>query len=181
MSLLEEIVRAGDARLSTPCAEIEEITDEVRDLAYHMLDVMYAASGCGLAAPQIGKLVRMVVIDVDYDGEDERTKEPYVLINPVITTLDGDEVTNQEGCLSFPGISVPVKRPEHIVVEAYNLDGELMEYEAHGNLMAICLQHEIDHINGTTMVDHLSVLEKAEALKRTAEAAAQGACPGSVE
>ncbi|WP_058270485.1 peptide deformylase [Olsenella massiliensis] len=175
MAGLNDIVRAPDERLSTACAPVETIDDATRALAGRMLEDMYAADGCGLAAPQIGELVQMIVIDVDYaDGP----RNPYVLVNPRVIVADGPERTTSEGCLSFPGISVGVTRPSHVVVEATNLDGELMRYEAQDNLLAVCLQHEIDHLRGVTMVDHLSPLRRVSALRAYQEALAAGARPG---
>ena len=178
MADLADIVLSPDPRLSQVCEPISEITPEICELAKRMLDDMYEAYGCGLAAPQVGELLRMVVIDVDWAVD--APKNPYVLINPEIVVADGDEREYDEGCLSFPGISVTVTRPSHVIVEAYNLDGDLMRYEASDNLMAICLQHEIDHLNGVTMVDHLSPLKKMQAMKSYREALEAGAQPGDV-
>lgn len=173
----EEVVVAPDNRLKTECAPIDEITPEIRALSEHMLDVMYATEGCGLAAPQVGELIQLVVIDVDY-ADPKGKKNPYVLVNPRIVVADGEEHELAEGCLSFPGISVRVKRPSHVIVEAANLDGDVMRYEASNNLLAICLQHEIDHLHGVTMIDHLSPARRMVALRELAEAKAAGARPG---
>ena len=171
----DDIVVAPDKRLKTECAPIEEITPEIRELAKRMLDDMYATEGCGLAAPQVGELLQMVVIDVDYT---ERKRNPYVLINPEIVVADGEEREFPEGCLSFPGITVRVTRPSHVVVRARDLDGDLMQYEARDNLMAVCLQHEIDHLHGVTMLDHLRPLKRAAKMHELEEALAAGARPG---
>lgn len=175
MSAFEEIVTAPDNRLKTECAPILEIDNKIRLLAKRMLDDMYATEGVGLAAPQVGELVQMVVIDVDYPNG---KKNPYVLINPKIVVADGPEVEGPEGCLSFPGITVQVKRPSHVVVEAQNLGGDMMRYEARDNLMAVCLQHEIDHLHGVTMIDHLSPAQRFAAMRDYQEAKATGALPG---
>ena len=180
MKELEEIVLSPDPRLSQECAPIEEIDDEVRALAKRMLKVMYAADGCGLAGPQVGEMRQIVVIDVDWAGKGSK-KNPYVLINPRVVTADGPETEGSEGCLSFPGVSVRVKRPSHVVVQAKNLDGDLMQYEASDNLMAVCLQHEIDHVHGVTMFDHLAPMARAEAERDYEEALAAGARPGDTE
>lgn len=177
MSAIDDIVLSPDDRLKTECAPIEKIDEGVRKLAKRMLKDMYAADGCGLAAPQVGELVQLVVIDVDYAGEGTK-KNPYVLINPKIVAADGPERTYGEGCLSFPGITVEVKRPSHVVVQARNLDGDLMQYEAEGNLMAVCLQHEIDHLHGVTMLERLSPTQRLEAIKEYQAALAAGARPG---
>lgn len=180
MNELKEIVLSPDPRLSQECAPIETIDDEVRALAKRMLKVMYAADGCGLAGPQVGEMRQIVVIDVDYAGKNSK-KNPYVLINPKVVTADGPEKEGSEGCLSFPGVSVSVSRPSHVVVQARNLDGDLMQYEAEGNLMAVCLQHEIDHIHGVTMFDHLAPIARAQAEREYEEALAAGARPGDTE
>ena len=175
MAAADDIVLAPDNRLATKCEPIDEITDEIRALASKMLEDMYATDGCGLAAPQVGALVQMVVIDVDYT---RNKRNPYVLINPKIVVADGEERETAEGCLSFPGITCHISRPSHVVVEARNLDGDLMRYEARDNLMAVCLQHEIDHLNGVTMVDHLRPLQRAKTMLDYQQALAEGARPG---
>ena len=179
MSAIYDIVLSPDDRLKTECAPIEKIDDGVKKLAKRMLKDMYAADGCGLAAPQVGELVQLVVIDVDYAGEGTK-KNPYVLINPKIVAADGPERAYGEGCLSFPGITVEVKRPSHVVVQARNLDGDLMQYEARDNLLAVCLQHEIDHLHGVTMIDHLRPSQRMEAIAAFQQAIEQGAVPGDV-
>lgn len=174
--LADDIVVAPDERLKTECAPITEITPEIRALAERMAADMYATDGCGIAAPQVGELVQLVVVDCDYVDTDNRN--PYVLINPEILVADGEEHELSEGCLSFPGITVRVKRPSHVVVQARNLDGDLMRYEARNNLLAVCLQHEIDHLHGVTMLDHLSARDRMVAMRSLAEAKAAGARPG---
>ncbi len=180
MGLLDDIVLSPNEALTSECAPVETIDRDIKKLADRMLKIMYAAEGCGLAAPQVGVLKQLVVIDCDYEGKGSK-KNPYVLINPVIVTADGAERDFEEGCLSFPGIHVTVTRPSHVVVQAYDLNGDLMQYEAEGNLMAVCLQHEIDHLHGVTMVDHLSPMKRAEAMRAYDEAVAAGAMPGETE
>ena len=175
MSGIDDIVLSPDPRLKQECAPITEITPEVRELAERMLEDMYAADGCGLAAPQVGELVQMVVIDVDWAGGD---KNPYVLINPRIVESSEETRPFEEGCLSFPGITVEVERPVGVVVHAENLDGDTMRYEASDNLLAVCLQHEIDHLHGVTMVDHLPLLKRMSKLREVERAIAAGARPG---
>ncbi|MEE8703845.1 MAG: peptide deformylase [Olsenella sp.] len=177
MSGLDDIVVAPNECLKTECAPVERIDAKVRQLARRMLKDMYAADGCGLAAPQVGELVQLVVIDVDYGAG---KKNPYVLINPKVVVADGEERENGEGCLSFPGITVPVSRPTHVVVQALNLDGDLMQYEARDNLLAMCLQHEIDHLHGVTMLDHLTPAQRVRAVAAYQDALARGARPGEV-
>ncbi len=178
-SMLDEIVLMGDPVLKSETAPIETIDDEIKELANHMLDVMYAAEGCGLAAPQIGKSVSMVVIDCDWG--DGTAKNPYVLINPQIIDADGEPMMGSEGCLSFPGISVDVGRPSHVVVHAQNLDGDTMRYEAEGSLMARCLQHEIDHLHGVTMLDHLGPMARMKAKGQVEAAIKEGVRPGETD
>ena len=179
MSVADDIVVGFDERLSTECAPVETIDGHIRELARRMLDDMYATEGVGLAAPQVGELIQLIVIDVDY-AEPGGQKNPYVLINPVIVVKDGPERTTGEGCLSFPGITCPVSRPSHVVVRARNLDGDLMQYEARDTLFAVCLQHEIDHLHGVTMIDHLHPSQRAEAIQEFELALENGAKPGDV-
>ena len=180
MGLLDDIVFSPSEVLAAECEPIQTIDRDVKKLADRMLKIMYAAEGCGLAAPQVGVTKQLVVIDCDYEGRGSK-KNPYVLINPKVVTADGEPRDFQEGCLSFPGISVTVTRPSHVVVQAYDLNGDLLQYEAEGNLMAVCLQHEIDHLHGKTMVDHLTPMKRAEAMRAYDEAIASGARPGETE
>lgn len=175
----EDIVIAPDDRLRTECAPVEEITPEIVELVARMERDMYATDGVGIAAPQVGELVQVVVIDTD-SVNPNKGRNPYVLINPTIVVADGDERELAEGCLSFPGVTVRVTRPSHVVVQALNLDGKLMQYEARDNLLAVCLQHEIDHIHGVTMIDHLSPLQRMDALRQLREAKEAGVLPGEV-
>lgn len=168
MAIGDDILTFPDDRLTTECSPVAEVTDGIRSLARRMLKSMYATGGVGLAAPQIGELIQLVVIDVDYAEEGGR-RNPYVLINPKVVVADGEERTTEEGCLSFPDVAVSVTRPSHVVVEARNLDWDLMRYEATGNLMAVCLQHEIDHLHGITMFDRLRPLQRMRRLREYEE------------
>ncbi|QWT17144.1 peptide deformylase [Collinsella sp. zg1085] len=176
---LNGIVLSPDPRLKTECAPIEEITPEIRELAESMKQTMFEDGGVGLAAPQVGALVQMVLVDTEYSSAEDY--DPYVLINPVIVEKSDTMQTSCEGCLSIPGITVEIARPDHVVVEAYNLDGELMVYEASNDLFCVCLQHEIDHLHGITMFDHLAPAARARALREYQEALARGAKPGDTE
>lgn len=177
MNELEDIVLSPDPRLSEECEPIETIDAEVKKLAKRMLRDMYAADGCGLAGPQVGAMRQIVVIDCDYG---QGKKNPYVLINPKVVVADGENRESGEGCLSFPGITVPVTRPSHVVVQALDLDGNLMQYEAADNLLTICLQHEIDHVHGVTMIDHLTPSQRVTAMREYHDALEAGARPGDV-
>lgn len=146
----------GDKILREKALPIEQITDVERKLAEDMLVTMYALpNGVGLAAPQVGVLKRLVVIDMN---REDLSSKPLVLINPEIHTLEG-EVTVEEGCLSIPDVSADVKRAEKVVVTALNLDGGQIEVTGE-NLLARALQHEIDHLNGVLFIDHVSGLKR---------------------
>lgn len=176
---LNGIVLSPDPRLRQECAPIEEITSEIEHLVEKMKDDMFENGGCGLAAPQVGELIQLAIVDTDYS--DESDYDPYVLINPVIVEQSDNLVPYNEGCLSIPGINCEIKRPDHVVVEAYNLDGDLMRYEASGDLMCVCLQHEIDHLHGMTMFERLSPMQRVHALRAYQEALHRGAKPGDTE
>lgn len=157
------IVLSPDPRLRQECAVIEEITPAIEALAEKMKKIMFENSGCGLAAPQIGELIQLVTIDCDYS--DKNDYDPYVLINPVIVEQSDHLVPFSEGCLSIPGISCEIERPDHVVVEAYDLDANLIRYEASGDLFCVCLQHEIDHLHGNTMFERLKPMQRLKAVK----------------
>lgn len=173
------IVLSPDPRLRQECAPIEEITPEIERLAHHMMDEMFENGGCGLAAPQVGELVQLVVIDVDYSSREDY--DPYVLINPVIVEQSDTTRPFNEGCLSIPGINCEIARPDRVVVEAYDLDANLMRYEAAGDLLCVCLQHEIDHLHGITMFERLDPKARLHAMSQYQEALARGAKPGDTE
>ncbi len=156
MALLE-IVFAPDERLKTKCAPIEAVTDDIKALAQDMLDTMYKAPGIGLAAPQIGVLKQLVVLDV---ADKDSPPAPMVLINPEITWFSEERSVYKEGCLSIPDAYADVERPAKIKLRYVDLDGQTHEIEAEG-LLATCLQHEIDHINGVLFTDHLPALRRS--------------------
>ncbi|AEB07186.1 peptide deformylase [Coriobacterium glomerans PW2] len=170
------IVLSPDERLRRECAPIEEITPEIERLASHMKQEMFENAGCGLAAPQVGQTVQMIVIDTSYTSREDY--DPYVLINPVIIEQSDRLTAFSEGCLSIPGISCEIYRPDHVVVEAYDLDANLIRYEAAGDLMCVCLQHEIDHLKGITMFERLDPAAHVIALRAYQDALARGAKPG---
>ena len=162
------IVLSPDPRLRQECAVIEEITPAIEALAEKMKKMMFENGGCGLAAPQIGELIQLVTIDCDYS--DKNDYDPYVLINPVIVEQSDHLVPFSEGCLSIPGISCEIERPDHVVVEAYDLDANLIRYEATGDLFCVCLQHEIDHLHGNTMFGRLKPMQRLKAVKEYQDA-----------
>ena len=119
------------------------------------------------------------IIDCDYS--DKNDYDPYVLINPVIVEQSDHLVPFSEGCLSIPGISCEIERPDHVAVEAYDLDANLIRYEASGDLFCVCLQHEIDHLHGNTMFERLKPMQRIKAVKEYQDALARGARPGETE
>lgn len=173
---MNDIVISPDPRLRQECAPIEEITPEIRELVERMKADMIENTGCGLAAPQVGELIQLVIIDVDYTSAEDY--DPYVLINPVIVEQSEHLVPSNEGCLSIPGLTCEIERPDRVVVEALNLDGDLMRYEASQDLLCVCLQHEIDHLHGKTMFERLDPADRIAALRDYQAALDRGAKPG---
>ena len=138
--------------------------DAVRDLAAKMLASMYRAPGIGLAAPQVGQLLRLIVIDLMPD----KKPEPLTMINPEIVALSEDQATREEGCLSLPGQYAEITRAARCKVRYFDLTGAKREIEGDGLLNA-CLQHEIDHLDGVLFVDHLSALRRNMIMRRLAK------------
>jgi len=141
---------------------VERIDDELRKFAADMFDTMYDAPGIGLAAVQVGEPIRMLVLDVA--GKDE-PKNPQVFINPEILAKSEDMNVHEEGCLSIPDYYAEVERPARISVKALDLDGKEKIVEADG-ILATCLQHEIDHLNGVLFIDHLSKLKRDMVIRK---------------
>ena len=168
--MILEILKFPDPRLREVSKAVDKVTEKQVQLAKDMIETMYAAHGIGLAAPQVGELIRMLVIDTrprDEGGRrykyDEMTEleraveQPLVVINPVIVKGEG-KTTFDEGCLSIPGYYETVERFNYIEVKALNEKGEEILIKADG-LLAICLQHEMDHLEGTLFLDHLSYIK----------------------
>ncbi len=153
MSILE-ILEYPDPRLRTKAAPVAEVDDRVRAIVDDMFETMYQAPGIGLAATQVNVHERIVTIDVSEDKS-----EPLVFINPEITVLEGEMESMQEGCLSVPGFYEEVTRIEHCLVKALDRDGNPFEMECRG-LLAVCIQHEVDHLEGKLMVDYISPLKR---------------------
>jgi peptide deformylase len=162
---VREIIEAPDRRLTTPSAAVEQIDEDLLRLLDDMLETMYAAPGIGLAAPQVGVLRRAFVADLG--GEGERT--PIYLINPEILARSHTTNVAEEGCLSLPKQFGEVARFDQVRVRYLDREGATREIEADG-LLARCLQHEIDHLNGILFVDHLSALKRTMILRRLAKA-----------
>ena len=174
--MILEIVQYGHPVLRQRCEPVVEVTDEIRQLAVDMLETMVDAQGVGLAAPQIGRALRMAVIDVSHDpkcvsflkvnGQDAPLESimPLVFLNPEIEFGQKKE-SDIEGCLSIQDLRAEVRRPESVKVRLLLLDGTLMEIETDG-LLARALQHEIDHLNGVLFVDRLSSVAKLSAKRK---------------
>ena len=163
---IRPILIAPDPRLKAVSAPVEKVDAEIRKLAEDMADSMYAAEGIGLAAVQIGVAKRVIVMDLDQkDGK----KDWRVFINPKITWASEEMATFEEGCLSVPEIWDDVERPARIKAEYLDLDGKKVEIEADG-MLATCLQHEMDHLEGVLFIDHFSRLKRSMALKKLTKA-----------
>ncbi len=155
---LRPVLTFPDPRLKRVAQPIAEITDDVRALARDMLDVMYDEPGIGLAAPQIGESVRLIVLDTDWT-EDGAERSPIVLLNPEIVEREGSIVWT-EGCLSVPDFTADVERAHRVVVRGLDLAGQPAVHEAE-ELRAVCFQHEIDHLDGILFIDRLSRLKRS--------------------
>jgi peptide deformylase len=144
-----DIIKYGDPILRRECNLVHKIDVDIKRLAGDMLETMYAARGLGLAAPQVGILLRICVVDVNSPDK----KSPVVMINPKVT-VNGDKVLEQEGCLSLPELYAPLKRFSNAVVEYTDLEGKNRRIEA-GGLLARAIQHEIDHLDAKIFIDYL--------------------------
>lgn len=152
MSLLQ-ILEFPDPKLRTIAKPVKNVDDDIRKLADDMVETMYDAPGIGLAASQVDVHKRVIVVDVS-----EEQDEPHILINPEYVKL-GDDIEYSEGCLSVPGFYEIVTRSDKIQVTALDREGEQIEFEAN-DLFAICIQHEIDHLDGKLFVDYISSLKR---------------------
>lgn len=150
------ILHYPDPRLRQKTQVVTEVTPAIRQLVQDMAETMYAAPGVGLAAPQIGEPYRIFVIDVASDDEPSQLR---TFINPEILERQG-EVTWEEGCLSFPGVTEEIDRAAKVRVRALDENGQPFEIEAEGDLLAIAIQHEFDHLEGVLMIDRLGMLKK---------------------
>ncbi|HEX2484985.1 MAG TPA: peptide deformylase [Myxococcota bacterium] len=167
---LRPVLQFPDPRLKRVSAPIERVTDEIRDLARDMLDVMYDEPGIGLAAPQLGEPVRLIVLDTLWkDEEAGGERRPLVLVNPEIVEREG-KVVWTEGCLSVPDFTADVERSERVRVRGLDLDGREYVEEA-ADLRAVCFQHEIDHLDGVLFIDRISRLKRSLYVSRRKKAA----------
>ena len=161
MSILN-ILEYPDPRLRKKAAPVAQVDDDLRKTIDDMFETMYNAPGIGLAATQVNVHQRLLVLDVSEDKS-----QPMVFINPEITVLDPEPLGHEEGCLSVPGYYELVERPRRVHIKALNRNGDPFEMEAEG-LLAVCVQHETDHLDGKLFVDYLSSL-KRQRIKRKLE------------
>ena len=160
---IKKIIKIPDPVLRKVSKPVTAINSEVKKLMNDMLETMYAAPGIGLAAVQIGILKRIIVIDLSKEGE---KKEPLFIVNPEIISKSKELISYEEGCLSIPNQFAEVKRPSACKVTFLDYEGKKKEINADG-LLATCIQHEVDHLNGILFIDHLSKLKKDLILKKT--------------
>ncbi len=152
-----EVLQFPDKRLKRVSAPIAEVSQEIRQLASDMLEVMYDEPGVGLAAPQLGDAIRLIVVDTEWT-EDGAERNPLVLVNPEIVDAEGS-ICWSEGCLSVPDFQAEVERSERVALQATDLDGDEVKIHAEG-LQAVCFQHEIDHLDGVLFIDRISRLKR---------------------
>jgi peptide deformylase len=164
---LREILKLPDKRLRLNSEPIKRIDAGIRKLVEDMFETMYDAPGIGLAAIQVGVAKRVVTMDLSKKEDDHK---PQVFINPEVTWASEDKSTYEEGCLSIPEYYEEVERPTEVKVKYLDLDGNEHEIEAKG-LLATCLQHEIDHVNGILFIDHISKLKRDRVIKKFTKAA----------
>lgn len=164
---IKPLIILPDPLLRQQSKPVEQVDAEITRLADDMLETMYDAPGIGLAAIQIGVPRRMLVIDVSREDEE---RKPIVFINPEILTVSDDVSTYEEGCLSIPDYYAEVERPAALTVAYIDREGKKQTVEADG-LLATCLQHEIDHLNGVLFIDHISRLKRDMVIKKFSKAA----------
>ncbi len=158
------ILQYPDARLKRKAVPVEAITPEIHTLAADMVETMYARDGIGLAAPQVGESIRLIVVDI---SGPEKREDLRILLNPVLE-LSGPEVESEEGCLSVNDFRSTLYRTLRVRCRATSLEGEPIEFDAE-DLLAICLQHECDHLEGKLFIDHISTLKRMMYDKRIAK------------
>ncbi|NVJ91142.1 MAG: peptide deformylase [Methylocystaceae bacterium] len=161
MAILD-ILTAPDPLLKKKASPVEKVTDEIRTLMDDMVETMYVAPGIGLAAPQVGVLKNIIVVDVSGNDEDPH---PYKMVNPEITWASEELATYEEGCLSVPESFSEVERPARVKIRYMDENEQEHEIEADG-LLATCVQHEIDHLNGTLFIDHISRIKRSIIMRK---------------
>jgi len=164
------IIVAPDPRLKGEALPVNVVDDEVRSLMDDMQETMYDANGIGLAAPQVGVMKRVIIVDVaPVDGK----REPFAMVNPEVIWESDVIITKEEGCLSLPDHYAEVDRPETIKIRYLDRENEIREMDADG-MLATCVQHEIDHLDGVLFVDHTSSLKRNMILRKLTKAKRQG-------
>ena len=159
--MLRPVLQYPDPLLAKVSEPVAEINDEIRALAQDMLDTLTTVGGVGIAAPQIGVLKRVVIIDVSQEKNDPDLPQEFKgFVNPVITVLDPKGHEENEGCLSVPELRAKVKRPRRVALDALDLDGKPVHIEGEGYYGA-CMQHETDHLDGKLFIDHISYLKRS--------------------
>ena len=158
-----EVLQYPDRRLKQVSEPVAEITDELRALAHAMCEVMYGEPGIGLAAPQIGRAIRLLVVDTEWT-EEGAERNPIIMVNPELIEREGS-IKWDEGCLSVPNFTAEVERSARVVLRYSNLDGKDVTEEADG-LRAVCFQHEIDHLDGILFIDRISRLKRSMYAKK---------------
>ncbi len=160
---LREVVLFPDPRLKEISKPIAQVTDELRELARDMIDVMYDEPGIGLAAPQVDEAIRLIVVDTEW-AEDGAERDPLIVVNPEVSEPEG-RIVWTEGCLSVPDYRAEVERAERVLLRGMDLDGREIVERAEG-LRAVCFQHEIDHLDGILFIDRISRLKRSLYLKK---------------
>ena len=168
---VRDIIILPDKRLRLVSEPVKTIDREIKTLVADMFETMYDAPGIGLAAIQVGVPRRVVTMDL---SKKEEAQEPRVFINPEVLWRSDEKAKYEEGCLSIPEFYEEVERPVQVRVKYLDLEGEALEIEANG-LLATCLQHEIDHLNGVLFIDHMSKLKRDRVIKKYAKAAKKAA------
>jgi peptide deformylase len=163
------IITAPDPRLKVKAKTVARVDQRVKRLMADMIETMYQAPGIGLAAPQVGQALRVIVVDCAREGE---KPQPYKIANPEILWRSDEKITVQEGCLSLPEHYADVERPAAIRLRYLDEENEIRELEAKG-LLATCIQHEMDHLEGVLFVDHISSLKRSIILRKLAKAKRQ--------
>ena len=155
---LRPVLKFPDKRLLGRSEPIDAVTDEIRALAQDMCDVMYDEPGIGLAAPQVGLAIRLIVVDTEWT-EDDAERNPLILLNPTLSEHEG-KIGWTEGCLSVPDFEAEVERAERVLLCATDLDDKEVEIRAEG-VQAVCFQHEVDHLDGILFIDRISRLKRS--------------------
>lgn len=159
--MLRPVLQYPDPRLAQKSTPVEAVDDEIRALAQDLLDTLNTVGGVGIAAPQIGVLKRVVIIDRSQGLSDPDAPQDFVtLINPVVTVLESAKHEENEGCLSVPDFRAKVARPRKVAIDATSLDGSAIHFEGEGYYGA-CMQHETDHLDGTLFIDRISYLKRS--------------------